>query len=109
MSTTDNSTANPELALKVQAIVQTLNDYQYPEIYPYVYKLLIALSVFYFLVLAISILILCIPLFRGLESRRKHLWLWRRQFPPGRESSIYNFLFFISIFKSPIFFHPDRV
>ncbi|KAH9811894.1 hypothetical protein DFH28DRAFT_1062866 [Melampsora americana] len=74
------------MSLETQAIIDGLNAYQYPSVYPYVQRVLIASSVIYFFVLLLCISILAIPFFRGIQARRKHLWLWRKQYLPGTDA-----------------------
>ncbi|EGG03378.1 uncharacterized protein MELLADRAFT_90218 [Melampsora larici-populina 98AG31] len=77
------------MSLETQAIIDGLNAYQYPSVYPYVQRILIASSAIYFFVLILCISILAIPLFRGVQARRKHLWFWRKQYLPGRTNIPY--------------------
>lgn len=72
------------MSLEAQAIIDGLNAYQYPSVYPYVQRVLVASSAIYFFVLVLCMSILAIPLFRGVQARRKHLWFWRKQYLPGR-------------------------
>ncbi|EGG03222.1 uncharacterized protein MELLADRAFT_109342 [Melampsora larici-populina 98AG31] len=71
------------LSPKSKALIEKLYQSQYPEVYPYVPKVIITYMVVYFFVLILSLLLIIIPCLRGQEARRKHLWLWRKQYANG--------------------------
>lgn len=81
-------------SLRLQAYIDQLVSIQSPEIYAYVYRLMIVYGAVNFAVLISSLLILAIPLSRGREAREKHLWLWRRHSAPG--SQLWNLDLFSS-------------
>ncbi|KAG0150968.1 hypothetical protein CROQUDRAFT_720169 [Cronartium quercuum f. sp. fusiforme G11] len=74
-------------SLGLAAIVARVEATQFPSVYPYVFRILIAYIIIYFVILILSVLLIFIPLYRGTEARKKHLWLWRRQFAPGHSYS----------------------
>ncbi|KAH9811896.1 hypothetical protein DFH28DRAFT_980922 [Melampsora americana] len=71
------------LSPKSLALIEKLHESQYPEVYPYVPKIIITYIIIYLFVLILSLLLILIPCLRGEEARRKHLWLWRKQYASG--------------------------
>lgn len=73
------SSSNP----KSEALIEKLYQTQFPEFYPYLPEIIITYIIIYFFVLILSLLLIIIPCIRGQEARRKHLWLWRKQYANG--------------------------
>ncbi|KAH9814909.1 hypothetical protein DFH28DRAFT_1126845 [Melampsora americana] len=74
---------------EISTILARLDQSQHPYVYPYVSRLLVSLGIIYLVIIGLALVILAIPLLRGSSSRKKIIWLWRKQYTSSRPTPYY--------------------
>ncbi|EGG10658.1 uncharacterized protein MELLADRAFT_115495 [Melampsora larici-populina 98AG31] len=88
MLNTTSSAGAPQDS-QISIILSRLDQSQHPYVYPYVSRLLVGLGIIYLVIIGLALVILATPFLRGSASRKKNIWLWRKQYLSSRPTPYY--------------------